>query len=281
MFASVKTMAIGLLGLTLVVWFLAIQSHKPVSVADSAAVSEQSSPPIPPVARETGTTDFGTMPPVPDAGGLSQSNALVEESVGKTPDVAESWAEEMRELKELAARDPEAALAWVMQEPTKEDRDNALKEVCLQVAEKDPARAMDAAWSLELGKFNENPSDGRALEQLAGKWAAVDLPAALAWADEQPVDEEGRRDLVIKGIASAWSQTDPVDAARLVVTQMSPDEHAQFEAAMAVVGQWAALDFSGAKAWVDLFPEGPIRDRGNEELSKAVANQEPPATPSN
>ena len=82
----------------------------------------------------------------------------------------------------------------------------------------------------------------------------------------------------MKGIASLWSQTAPADAASLVAEQMSPDEHEQLDAAMAVVGQWAARDYAGAAAWVELFPEGSIQDRGREELSKAVANQKKPAT---
>lgn len=181
---------------------------------------------------------------------------------------------EMRELKELAARDPDAALTQVAQMPDKEERVSALKAVCLQIAEKDPAKALTSAWELGLGHIADELSDGKTLEKLAGQWAVVDLSAALTWAGNQPGDEEKRRDLVMKGIASVWSQTSPEDAALLVTTQMTP-EHEQFEAAMDVVRKWAVKDYDRAAAWVDMFPEGPIRDRAREELSSAITNQSP------
>jgi hypothetical protein len=62
---------------------------------------------------------------------------------------------------------------------------------------------------------------------------------------------------------------------------MSPDGRAQFEATMVVVRQWAAQDFAGAAAWVALFPEGPIQDRGTEELAKGLFSQQSSANQQN
>lgn len=196
------------------------------------------------------------------------------------PPMETSWMKELQELKELAAKDPDAALDRVAQMSEKEERVSALKAVCLQVAEKDPAKALTSAWALGLGHVADESSDGKTLEKLAGQWAVVDLAAAITWAGNQPGDEEERRDLIMKGIASVWAQTSPEDAAHLVATQMTP-EKVQFEAAMVIVGRWAVRDYDQASAWVDLFPEGPIQERAKEELSKALTNRPPSETRSN
>jgi hypothetical protein len=281
MSASAKITVILLLGLPLVAWFLPVQPRQPVSVADSSPVSETSSSSAPSVASDLKAMDPVIMPPASDSDDLAKSNAPPEAPIEEAPDVEMSWAKEMRELKELAAKDPDAALEQVAQEPTKEDRNNALKEVCLQIARQDPAKAMTAAWCLGLGKFVDDPAESAALEKLAGQWAAADLPTALAWACEQPTDEEERRDQVMKGLASVLSQSSPEVAACLVGEQMSPDGRAQFEATMVVVRQWAAQDFAGAAAWVALFPEGPIQDRGTEELAKGLFSQQSSANQQN
>ena len=213
--------------------------------------------------------------------GLAESNAPAAATAEEVPDVEIGWAKEMRELKELAVKDPDAALAQVAQTSDKEERKAALKEVCLLVAGKDPAKAMTAAWRLELGKFAEGPTESAALEDLARQWAAADLSAAFAWAVQQPVDEEERRDRVMKGIATAWSQTAPTEAARLVSEQINPDSNVQIDAAMTVLRQWAAQDYTGAATWVDHFPEGWMQDRAKEELAKARPDEPLAATNSN
>jgi hypothetical protein len=58
----------------------------------------------------------------------------------------------------------------------------------------------------------------------------------------------------------------------VIAEQMSP-EFLQFDSAMTLVNRWAQRDFSGASAWVSLFPEGPLQDRAREELSKGLMTQ--------
>jgi hypothetical protein len=195
-----------------------------------------------------------------------------DESVAEKPAIQGSWAREMRELRELAMHDSAAALVRISEMSVAEEREAALKEVCLQLAANNPAQAMDAAWRFHLGRLG-GMSESTTLEDLAAQWAATDLSAALAWVSQLPLDEAGRRDRVVKGVAFAWSEKSPASAARLVVEQMSPD-YAQSDAAIQLAGRWAIDDFVGAAAWVDLFPEGSIRDRAKEELSKVLLTQQ-------
>ena len=183
-----------------------------------------------------------------------------------------SWARELRLLKEEAEKNPEAALERIAGMTVAEERESATKEICLQLAGSDPALALDAAWRLQLGRLG-GVTESATLESLAGRWAAADLPAALEWINRQPLDEDGRRDWVVKGIASAWSQYAPADAARFVAESMTPNR-IQVDAAMIVVGEWAVADLPAATAWVDLFAEGPLRDRGRVELQRAAASEE-------
>jgi hypothetical protein len=183
-----------------------------------------------------------------------------------------SWAHELRLLKEEADKNPEAALERIAEMTVAEERELATKEVCLQLAGSDPALALDAAWRLQLGRVG-GVTESATLEILASQWAAADLPAALEWINRQPMDEDGRRDWVVKGIASAWSQYAPADAARFVAESMTPNR-IQVDAAMIVVGEWAVADLPAATAWVDLFAEGPLRDRGRMELQRAAASEE-------
>jgi lambda repressor-like predicted transcriptional regulator len=269
----VKKLTTWLFALVLAASFLTVYWRKPVPSVVFAPVS--TSP-----RNSAAASEPVSALPGANAVDLEERNAPAEKMADATPG-RDGWGQTLQQARELATQDPTAALAWVGQLRLKEDRMTFLKEVCLQIARQDPAQAMTAAWDLGLGHFADESSDLLTLEKLAGQWAAADLPAALVWAGKQPADEEGRRDLIMKSLASALSQTWPEAAADLVATQMTPDQPAQINAVMTVVAQWAARNYAGASAWVDLFPKGPIQDRAKEELAKAVANQPPPETKTN
>jgi hypothetical protein len=201
---------------------------------------------------------------------------LPEKPGEKIPNGDGTWAQELRTLKELALKDPDAALAQVAQTSDKEERKTAAREVCLFLAPKYPEKAMTAAWSLGLGKFADEATENAALENLAKQWADTDLVKAFAWASTLPADEEWRRDRVVKGIAIALSQIAPAEAASMVASQINPESRVQMEAAMDVLRQWAAQDYNGAMAWVALFPDGPFLDLGIAELTKAKSDQASP-----
>src|SRR6185369_17177817 len=126
-----------------------------------------------------------------------------------------------------------------------------------------------AAWQLKLGELG-GLAERKTLERLANRWAENNLDEAMNWLSEQPADESGRRDHLAKGIAAVRSQESPSEAARLIAEQMSPN-FLQFDAAMNLVSLWAARDYFGAASWVERFPEGPVRERGREELLKGLS----------
>ena len=168
------------------------------------------------------------------------------------------------ELRELAAKNPEGALAEAMKLPAGDERNQALSEVCFGLAQTDPAEAVKTAKQLHL---EEQP--GAILERLVQQWAAGDSSAAIDWASSQPAGEQ--RDGLMTRIAYSMCQTDPVGAANLALNQI-PSGPAANEAVMMVLHQWADQNLVMATAWVRGFPEGPLRDRAVGELEE-IANR--------
>ena len=62
----------------------------------------------------------------------------------------------------------------------------------------------------------------------------------------------------------------PVKAVDFILQEIPPGE-SQNEAALSILPKWAMVDFGGAEAWVELFPEGPIRNQAMDELANIDA----------
>lgn len=263
-----KKTALFLLSLISAGWLLMEFTRKPRAAVDPGKVSTPRSHANPHAVSSPASAFVGDIqhPEKPD-------EALTE--------IENSWVKELRELRELAATDPDAALTRVAQMPDKHERKIAAEAVCLIAALKDPEKAMTAAWALDLGKFADEATDNTALENLAKQWAKVNLIEAFVWASALPADEEWRRDRVVKGIASALAQIAPAEAARMVAKHINSESSVQVEAAMEVLRQWALHDYAGAIAWAALFPEGAIRDRGIDELASIAPSPPPLDPPSN
>jgi hypothetical protein len=171
--------------------------------------------------------------------------------------VAQKWAES----------DPQEAMKWVASLADPDERDTMLSCMCFQVADRSPGQAIQL---LE----QQGPNDDRrdiVLGNLAQRWTEQDLPAATAWADNYPPGEV--RDALFLHIALAQSQTDPVQAARMVAGQISPGQ-IQEQAAISVLQKWAELDLAGATAWAEEFPAGDCSNRARDLLARlAAANQ--------
>jgi hypothetical protein len=166
------------------------------------------------------------------------------------------------DLPSLATKDLGAALTRAGEVPAAYQRELAFKSVCFGLAERDPAKAVELAQTLH---FEEKP--GAVVENLVEKWANADLSAALIWADGQPAGEH--REQYISRVAFVWSQSAPADAARWVVEQIPPGP-SQVEAVVMVVHQWARQDRAAASAWVEIFPEGPLRNHAINELNGSI-----------
>ncbi len=171
----------------------------------------------------------------------------------------EPWAsrEEVlfRVAREWASQDPEAAVAWARQLPDAAESDPVFRQVCIAVAQTDPLLALDLAGTLESLR-------NLLLDVLARK----DPDAAVRWAGRQT--DAGTRETAFAHIALGQAEGYPERAARLVAERISPGP-LQDETALAVLHQWILRDPAGARAWVDIFPDGALLERAESELDAA------------
>lgn len=183
-------------------------------------------------------------------------DASVSAPVAFTFDVASDFS--LDQFRLAARKDPSGAWDWVLKQPDGDRRVEMLEELCCEIAQDgDPARAVALADELHLTNHGT-------LSNLEQQWAQNDLPAAREWAVAKPAGDE--KDELLEQVAYVWASADPENAARFVVDKMSPG-NVQTEAAISVLHQWALRDFKGAEAWVELFPEGEIRQRAINELA--------------
>jgi hypothetical protein len=171
----------------------------------------------------------------------------------------------LRELTAWAARDPEAALAATMTLPDGDERNEALSAVCSGLAQTDPAEAVKLAQELHL-----DGQPAAVMQDLVQQWASKDLVSSLTWAEDQP--EGAPRDEFTTRIAYVMSQTDPSDAATLVMKQIPPGP-AQDEAVMTVLHQWADKNFVAAASWAKGVVGGPLQERVINELNGMMEYQ--------
>lgn len=155
-------------------------------------------------------------------------------------------------------QDSVSARQWAEQLPIPGERNAALTDVCFQVAQADPRLATQLADQYGLGKL-----PGATLENLVQQWAERDLTTAIEWVEGRPAGEQ--KNQMLTRVAMVVAETAPADAAQMVVSQIS-EGNVRTEAAVSIVYQWARRDLPGARAWVDAFPEGPLRERVSNEL---------------
>jgi hypothetical protein len=158
--------------------------------------------------------------------------------------------------REWARNNPAAALDWALTAAEGPQRDAVVESVCPQLAQIDPAQAVDLAERSGAGCSN-------LLENMTMLWAQQDQRSAYEWAVTKPAGEE--RDRLLGRIAFVESKLDPKEAARLVAEEISPG-NTQEEAAISVVYQWALQDRNAAKTWAQSFPPGSFRDRAVREV---------------
>lgn len=197
---------------------------------------------------------------------LVHTDPLAAAQFAETNSIGDTHDQVLHRVAELwAATDSAAALNWAATLNNPAERDAILTEVCLQVAESDPAEAVRMRSQLVT---DEKPNGG--LESVAERWAEKDFSAALDWALSRAASEQ--RDLLIARVAYVQSQTSPLEAATLVVEKI-PAGRAQTEAAIAVLGQWASRDPAAAGQWAKRFPEGDLRSRAFSELGNVARFQ--------
>jgi hypothetical protein len=157
-----------------------------------------------------------------------------------------------------AAANLEEALAWADQLADPSLKTTALGAICSALIKSEPALAMDLAR--KHGLFEKELEHA---QNLVREWSSSDFSAALRWASSQPGHEQ--RDQILSRLILVRASSEPVEAARLVAEEISPGL-LQETTAVAVVQEWALRDLKGARDWVELFPDGPAREKATERI---------------
>jgi hypothetical protein len=138
-----------------------------------------------------------------------------------------------------------------------------LERRCLALAEQDPLAAMELAL-----KNNLTADDPGLLTSLIMQWASRDFDAAYDWTKTQ---EAGAwRDNTLAHVSYFRAKTDPVAAARIVVTDIQAGR-ARDEAIISVVHQWALQDAEAAGLWAQSLADETLRQRASAEVAGLAA----------
>jgi hypothetical protein len=164
--------------------------------------------------------------------------------------------------KSQSSRQPSTSNSTIDLAPSSTDEQTTLPET------PDPTES-EIATTLQNLPLTE-PNRAQA-ENLTQQWAALNLPAALAWTLAQP--QTDTRDRLLQRIAFIQAKQFPRDAAILIVQKIQPGPF-QSQAALTILHQWALQDPAAANAWINLFPPGDLKTRAQRELENVQATPE-------
>jgi hypothetical protein len=150
------------------------------------------------------------------------------------------------------------ANTWASQLSDVNERQSALVSVADSAVYSDPVNALKLAGTLTASSERDS-----VITRAVRGWARNSPDDAVAWAKQIP--DEGLREQAIANVATSWAEKNPVAAGNLAVNSLQAGP-LQNRAIIGIVQRWAATDFSGAKAWVDKFPEGPLREVALKQL---------------
>lgn len=114
-------------------------------------------------------------------------------------------------ILEWAQNDFEGSITWIDRISPPELREDLTEQAALGRAVSDPQAA--AQWLLQVPETGKTISEG--IRAILGRWVEKSTPApAVAWVEQLP---EGRiREGALKGLISAWRQSDPGGVAKWV-----------------------------------------------------------------
>lgn len=159
----------------------------------------------------------------------------------------------IREARERARQDPEAAMQWLQEQSTGAERLRGMLEVVALWAAKDSESAL--LW------LETNAQGIARLETLNSGvelWAERDPAAAASWIDGMANDQS--KVSAAKSLAATWGKRDPRAAA--VWLDSLPGGPVRQEAAGALALAWMETDPANAAAWAKQEAQG----RGDKQL---------------
>ena len=159
------------------------------------------------------------------------------------------------------ASDPSSAAAWARDLSGETERTQALTHIASEAVRSDPHLALELACSLP------EPAMKEIVPRAAAEWAVADPAAAAEWASQIP--STPLRAAVLAGIATAWSERDPVAASTLVLHEL-PAGRLQADTIISIVQRWVRQSPADATDWVSQFPDGDLRDTALECLAQST-----------
>lgn len=168
---------------------------------------------------------------------------------------AESLDPFIREARERAKEDPEAAMQWLQEQSTGAERLRGMLEVVALWAAKDSETAL--FW------LESNAQGIARLETLNSGvelWAQRDPKAAAGWIDGMAND--GSKIAAAKSLASTWAKSNPEEASKWVLSL--PFDGVRYEATSALTLSWMKTDPESALTWAERATRGGIFYGDNE-----------------
>jgi hypothetical protein len=163
------------------------------------------------------------------------------------------------------ANDPSSAAAWAGKLSRAAERTQTLTHIANEAVRSDPHLALELARSLPEATMAE------IVPRAAAEWAVTDPAAAADWASH--ISGSPLRAKTLAGIATAWSEQDPVAAATMVLRKL-PAGRLQADTLVSIVQRWAQQSPADATYWVDRFPDGDLRDAAMECLAQAATGNQ-------
>lgn len=164
---------------------------------------------------------------------------------------------------EWANTDLNSTVAWARQLPDASEQQTILLAAANEAVRTDPMASLRIAVAL--------PADGgrdETIRRAATEWASQDAASAVDWAKQIP--DETLRSKVLAAEAVAWSESAPESAATLAVESLPPGRLLD-DTVVSIVQRWAQRQPEAAAAWVEQFPEGPLRAAAVENLLAQVS----------
>jgi hypothetical protein len=150
-------------------------------------------------------------------------------------------------------------VTWVRRLPAGRNKTAALLSLGYEAAtRKEAAIAITLAANAPLG-----PERDRLLSYSIRQWAITDRESALVWAKR--ASDATLREEMLGQIAIDWGIQNPSEAARFAATALASGK-AKDNAVINIVRFWAPSAPAQTAAWVEQFPDGPLRNAAMENL---------------
>ncbi|MGK0186104.1 MAG: SLT domain-containing protein [Verrucomicrobiales bacterium] len=201
-------------------------------------------------------------------------------------------------IQALARKDPQAALAWIEQEPPGYAKNRAIKEAISSLADKAPEETLQLARDYPelkdsvlgsafqnlarndlpnaLEKLKEWEGDSQyanALQSVAYTYSREDPDGALKWAMELSGDQKPS---VLRSILSSMANDDPLMAAGHLEKLANPDNQSHHDSAVSsIASTWSRKDPVAAAEWLETFPDSNARNNGLRQVADRWSDVDP------